>query len=811
MRHTLTLIACLTSTAMLAPAALAQPADEPRPADAPRPPAEPAGGVGTDDEGEFEIVVSGQRPRGSVIGDVEPEVTFNGGDIRALGVSSINDLLTELGPQLTSARGGQPIVLLEGRRISSFREIATLPAEAIARAEILPEEVALKYGYPADQKVLNIVLRQRFKAVTAEVKDRISTSGGANQVDAQLGLLTIRRDQRLNLNAAYQQADMLTEAQRGIAAENGGATGRSLQPSDENLTLSATYAHTFSEKVAGSLNGELVTDRSFALIGLSSTPGFDQFSRTVDDLSLHLGSTLNAELGKWHATLTGTYDHDDNRTISVRGAPVELARSATDGAAADLTINGNLYRLPAGAVSLTARLGGTYDAFQAETGFGPVLQGPGLDRTTGVGSLNIDVPLIKSPSPFIGRLSVNGNATYRQLSDFGGLTSYGFGFTWAPESVLRVIGSFAQSETAPTMQQLGNPQIFTPRVPIFDFTTGESVLATRVTGGNPDLQSSQRREWSLGATIKPFTGKDLTLTASYTRSRTDRGIMALSGLTAATEDAFPNRFVRDGNGDLIQIDTTPVNIARQDSSTLRWGVSFSKTLKMPQAQIDALRAEFERRRAEREAAGEAQPGGAGRPEGGADRPRGEGPRGGEGFGRGGGGGFGGGGRGGPGGGGRLTFALYHTWHLTETARLRDGLPEIDLLDGGSIGGRSGQPRHEVELQAGYSKSGIGLRLTGQWESASRVLDPSGSPAADLHFDDLATFNLRAFVTPSQLPSMRGKHPWMRGLRVSLAVNNIFNARQTVTDGTGQTPYAYRPAFTDPLGRTVLIGVRKVFF
>ena len=798
MRHTLALIACLTSTATFAPAAFAQPAPT-QPTDAPRAPAEPA--TGFDDEGEFEIVVSGQRPRGSVIGDVEPEVTFNGGDIRALGVSSINDLLTELGPQLTSARGGQPVVLLEGRRISSFREIATLPAEAIARAEILPEEVALKYGYPADQKVLNIVLRQRFKAVTAELKDRLTTAGDANRVDAQLGLLTIRRDHRLNLNAAYQQADMLTEAQRGITAEaTGSATGRSLQPSDESLTVSATYARTFSEKVSGSLNGELVTDRGFALSGLSPAPGFDQFSRTVDDLSLHLGSTLNAEVGKWHATLTGTYDHDDNRTISVRNG-VELARSATDGAAADLTLNGNLYRLPAGAVSLTARLGGTYDAFQSETGPTPVTPGPELNRTTGIGSLNFDVPLIKSPSPFIGRLSVNGNATHRQLSDFGGLTSYGVGFTWVPGPVLRVIGSFARSETAPTMQQLGNPQIATPLVPIFDFTRGESVLATRVTGGNPDLQSARRREWSLGATIKPFTGKDLTLTASYTRSRTDRGIMALSGLTAATEAAFPSRFVRDGNGDLIQIDTTPVNIARQDSGTLRWGISFSKTLKMPQAQIDALRAEFERRRAEREAAGEAQPGG-GRPRGGGGF--GPGP-GGRGFGgRGGGGGTGGGG-------GRLTFALYHTWHLTETARLADGQPEIDLLDGGSIGGRSGQPRHEVELQAGYSKSGIGLRLTGQWESASRVLDPSGTPAADLRFEDLATFNLRAFVTPSQLPGMRGKHPWMRGLRVSLAVNNILNTRQKVTDGTGATPYAYRPAFVDPLGRTVLIGVRKVFF
>ena len=48
------------------------------------------------------------------------------GDIRSYGVSSVNDLLAELAPQLTSSqgRGGEsPIVLLAGKRISSFAEI----------------------------------------------------------------------------------------------------------------------------------------------------------------------------------------------------------------------------------------------------------------------------------------------------------------------------------------------------------------------------------------------------------------------------------------------------------------------------------------------------------------------------------------------------------------------------------------------------------------------------------------------------------------------------------------------------------------
>ena len=76
-------------------------------------------------------------------------------------------MLEALAPQIGSAQGrggGAPDPALNGQRISGFRELRDIPTEAISRVEILPEEVALKYGYRADQKVVNIVLRQRFRS-----------------------------------------------------------------------------------------------------------------------------------------------------------------------------------------------------------------------------------------------------------------------------------------------------------------------------------------------------------------------------------------------------------------------------------------------------------------------------------------------------------------------------------------------------------------------------------------------------------------------------------------------------------------------
>jgi hypothetical protein len=71
-------------------------------------------------EGEAKaITVTGQRPRGSVIGNIPPEITLNQLDIRAYGAATLDELLQSLSPQTRSGRGRgdqQPVVLLNGKR-----------------------------------------------------------------------------------------------------------------------------------------------------------------------------------------------------------------------------------------------------------------------------------------------------------------------------------------------------------------------------------------------------------------------------------------------------------------------------------------------------------------------------------------------------------------------------------------------------------------------------------------------------------------------------------------------------------------------
>jgi len=76
---------------------------------------------------------------------------------------------------------------------------------------------------------------------------------------------------------------------------------------------------------------------------------------------------------------------------------------------------------------------------------------------------------------------------------------------------------------------------------------------------------------------------------------------------------------------------------------------------------------------------------------------------------------------------------------------------------------------------------------------------------------MATVDLRLFANLGQMPSLVKAHPFLRGARVSIGIDNIFNQRRDVTDANGVTPVRYQPGYLDPLGRAVTISFRKLFF
>jgi hypothetical protein len=540
----------------------------------------------------------------------------------------------------------------------------------------------------------------------------------------------------------------------------------------------------------------------------------DPLDRETDANAAHLGVAMSGALSKWIWSFTGNYDRATATTLTDIGADVpalqarlnagdpaanpfadqsfslrekDEAKSNNSSADAQLVLSGALFRMPAGEVSASVRGSAETRDFSSRSRRGGIEGSQDLSRDRGALQASLDIPIAKQGAGIggIGRLSVNFNAEVEQLSDFGTLRTYGYGLVWSPVKALTVIASVTDEDGAPTVQQLGDPLLVTPNARLFDFVRGETVDALRITGGNPDLRADNRNVFKLGLSARPFEKKDLSFNVNYIRSRIDDEIAPFPPATAEIEAAFPERFTRSAEGRLLRVDSRPVNFARHDRQELRWGVNFSKPLgKAPPG------TEFQIR---------FSPGGGPPPElpPGAvpmrvdiNSPRGrqiEGML------------------------SRMIFGFQHSWRLQDEILIRPGVPELDLLDGSALNSRGGQPRHELEFQAGAFQRGLGAHVTASWRSGTSVRGlPGAGSAGDLSFSDLATINLRIFADLGQRFGIQ-KYPWLRGTRLSLNVTNLLDSRQQVRDGAGRTPFSYQPAFLDPLGRSVNINLRKTFF
>ena len=443
---------CSAAIILLATPALAQEQPAPQTSDQQAPPsaakpqpANPAAAqtdptnaqpLDEDEGGEDEIVVTGARPRGSVVGDIPPENVLTSRDVRATGATNINDLLDALAPQIGSAQGrsdGRPVILLNGQRISSFREMRDIPTEAIERVEILPEEVALKYGYRADQKVVNIVLRQRFYSTTAQVGAGVATGGGYSNGNADLTRFIVQKDGRTTLNLHAEGSSMLTENERDIdiAQPQSGTIedaldARSLVPSKRDIRASSTINRQVMGDVSGTLNGEVEHTDSRALIGLGNTL-IQALGRNTSTDTAHLGLTLNGTKANWHWTVTGNGDLEHDVTGTQRDSLAggrDRALETTESGDVTATANGNLFSLPAGDASTTVTLSGSTVHLNGQRELQTDTSTHSLSRTTGEAAINLDLPISRKKSQFQRARKPYRQRQCRSRSAFGLRASY---------------------------------------------------------------------------------------------------------------------------------------------------------------------------------------------------------------------------------------------------------------------------------------------------------------------------------------------------------------------------------------------------
>ena len=794
-----------------------------------------------------DIIVYGDRIKGQVQAAQAPVTTFEEADIAAYGVSSITDLLAAIAPEINSGRGrggSMPVILVNGQRIASFRELRDYPPESIRRVEVLPEEVALRYGYAPDQRVVNFILKDSFHSRSAEVEASMPDRGGTDTEKLEARYLRIMKTRRFSLDLKADRTSPLTDAARhltpiagtepDVATDPNPAAFRTLVARSSSYSANASLTLPVGHGVApGTLTLNAAASRADAnsLDGLNTVtlsdppqpsvlralPGaLTRFTRTD---TLQGGAALNQPVGLWQlaATLDGSHSYvltnDANRantaslvsaaaagTLALEGplpalAPAGFVHAVTDANSLTslVTLIGHPMRLPAGEISLTAKAGFAWSGQTGaviQNGIGPAGSAvPSLKRGDASTGINFVLPITSRKEHVgeaIGDITLDLSLGGDRLSDFGWLSNWSAGLTWDPTPRLSLQASFIASQAAPSFINLGDPQVLNYNQPVYDFSTGKTVLATITTGGNPNLFRTTDHDIKLGLNwTLPFLANS-NLIAEYFDNRSDNVSSAFPLLTPAIEAAFPGRVTRGLDGAITAIDERPVNLTNQRAARLRWGFNLFGTIGQPLPPgAGRYGAMFAGVGGLRGSGGKgALPGRPGPPTGG-QRMGGNYP-------------------------GRWNLAVYHTVQFVDRLLVAPGGPSLDLLRGDATGDGGGIARHSIEVDGGLYYSGLGLRLSGNWTAPTHV-EPAGVPAsARLRFGALTKVNLRAFVDFDQRASLVKSLPLLKGARLSLSANNLLDSRQRVTDGTGITPLAYQPDEIDPLGRVLAMEFRKNF-
>jgi hypothetical protein len=761
------------------------------------------------------VLVKGTRSDPMLAG-VEPEVTLDVADIRSYGATSLGELLAELAPLTDSAGGGPPAILLNGRRVTGLREIRSFPPEALRSVEILPEEVALKYGFRGNQKVINFILRDKFHALTSD--GRIGGAADGKQIIAGLSLsnLRIRNERRWNVDFGYDYQEQLLESDRDVFREGASAADRSLQPELHKANLTASHTHILPGDIGATYIGGLVFSQADAAIARRDLS--DALTRQTDEWGGELGIVLNKVHEDWNWTLNGGYER--RQTVrETEPSPEtgfgERTKAVTDTATLEGILFRKLFDVPAGAVVTTLKGGGAHRVLFSSSERSSGAAETELLRDEVSAQINLDVPIFQGGEEgfVLGKLSLNGNGRIEDLSDAGVLQTYGLGLTWRPTAALQIIASTNRAENAPSVENLGDPLSITQGTRVFDFTTGETVAnVARISGGSTSLDNEVRRVNRLNLSWDLSDKIDLSLNAVYTELKVDNPISQFPGFTPAIEAAFPDRILRDDDGNLLSIDTRPLNLAELARKQFRYGFSWSHSFPTKHAtdlsredrtqlrdilfkRLDEEdRERIEQRIRERESL---------RADGGQEQRAGRGARD-QDVRR-------GGGRRGDRGArnqGRIFASVYHTLTLEESVVVSDGDQKLDLLAGDAISDRGGSSEHQLTAQVGYADGPWGAFTDFNWQSRSEIDQGTGERLA---FEALATTNLRLQYNFERNPKLLLKYPALSGARLSLNIRNLFDQKQTVRKSDGSTPTNYQADLLDPRGQSVTLSFRKLLY
>ncbi|MEN3746273.1 hypothetical protein TPR58_03770 [Sphingomonas sp. HF-S3] len=805
-----------------------------------------------DGQPHSDIVVIGQR--GSAVTDLPPLAEFDAAAVAATGATTVPELLQAIRGSTQGADGAEPILLLNAQRVSGYSEIASLPPEAIEKVEVMPEQAALKFGFPPTRRLVNFITKARFRQVEVKASAGTATRGGTTMQKANIGLTRLNQGARLTLGLELRRVDALLQSDRTILPDPdvpfdaiGNITGVGGGEIDPALSAAAGQAVTIAPVPVAPADRDSLL--AYAASGnrprlfdpgpyRTLAPGTEAIKADMV-IADRIGETLSGSI-----SLSAGHSRDRSlggpagvrllipatNPYSPFGGPVVLNRYLIEAGALDQ--RQTVTDLNAGALLRGAIAGWRWDVtanFDQKRTAGVVERGVDVTAANAAIAAGADpfAPLTPELAPLLvdrivqrtrttGAKAVATNAPIRLPA--GKVTVTATAEVSRDSAVSSLRGQFPSDLALARTRVEGGLAIDVPltsrRENILSFIGDLSVNASlnvRHVGGFGSLDDSV-----FGLSWGPVTG--VQVIAALRRSATAPDMAQQS--TPITR--VPNVPVFDFGTGRTEI-TTLITGGNPDLLAERRLVrSFTLSLKPFAKREWRINATYEATTI-RDQTGTVQ----------AITPRTEAIL--------------------PDlfvrdAGGRLTSVVYQpinfdveevrTLNLTVNAtgqfakapaaagqpprsstyyggigpslkfsdrlKLRPDTPELDLLAGDTVRGW-GMPRFYGYAYGGINHRGMGLTFNAWYQAPNRIL--SDDPAGNLRFSSLFKLNLGAYVGLGQVLKDR---KWARKLRLGLDIDNATDARQRVTDGNGLTPNRFQRDYLEPVGRTVTLSLRRLF-
>lgn len=512
-----------------------------------------AGSDGTD-RADAGIVVTGSRIRGAPL--ASPLIRIDIETIRAQGQADLGEVARSLpqsfgggqnpgvGFNVPSSTGGNvgggstvnlrglgsdaTLTILNGRRVpyDSARQgvdISAIPLSAVERIEVVADGASAIYGADAVGGVVNVILRQDYEGV--EARARIGGSPDGGNFQQQYSVLGGARWTGGGGFLTYEYGDnsaLMTNQRQKFGRIRRDLT---LLPASTRNAVAGSLYQDLTDTLHLEFDG-LYNDRTgdFSYpTSLAANLSTSRITQSFKSDMLALAAAARLDLGRWEASLTGTFgkgktyyqgDTYINDSLTSRAWGRYNNQTVTGEVAGD----GPLFRLPGGEAKLAVGAGVRANDFEIYRGEGNINNArPSQDSYYAFGEASFPLIGPDQAIPMIRSLNLTGALRYERYKGIGELVTPKLGLIYAPTDFMDIKASWGKSFKAPTFMQLyGIEQLLLYPISSLGgsgFPAGTTVLYR--SGGNSDLKPEKARSWSATLDLHPPALPGASLALGY--------------------------------------------------------------------------------------------------------------------------------------------------------------------------------------------------------------------------------------------------------------------------------------------------------